>query len=162
VREGQSGGDLEHWQPCDLRGNDVSVLRAPVATDQSGATACGSCDFSKNDNYVWNFLNNLKTVGAGIQILFHLKYPILCPMPPSTASPCPLGHSCVVLLSLYLSIHSNFVEKAVITKLLVAYLVKAECYDKIGTSMIFVENVERENCFGLKHFKPNIECPFQN
>jgi hypothetical protein len=28
--------------------------------------------------------------------------------------------------------------------------------------MIFVENVERENCFGLRHFKPNIECPFQN
>jgi hypothetical protein len=40
-------------------------------------------------------------------------------------------------------------EKAVITKLLVEYLVKGECVDKIGDSMIFVENVERETCFGL-------------
>ena len=74
----------------------------------------------------------------------------------------PLHPSCVVLLSLNLSIHSNSMEKAVITKLLVAYLVKGECDDKVGNSMILVENVERENCFGLRHFKPNIDCPFQN
>jgi hypothetical protein len=46
------------------------------------------------------------------------------------ALPSPLRPSCVVLLSLYRFIHSNSMEKAVITKLLVAYLVKGECDDK--------------------------------
>jgi hypothetical protein len=74
----------------------------------------------------------------------------------------PLRPTCLVLLSLYLCIHSNSTEKAVITKLFVAYLVQGECDDTIEGSVIFVENTEKETCFGLIQFRPNMGCPFQN
>ena len=74
----------------------------------------------------------------------------------------PLHLCCEVQLTLQLGFRSNSTKKAVLTKLLVAYLVEGECDDKTVDSMIFVKNVEKETCFGIIHFKPKTDCPFHN
>jgi hypothetical protein len=121
-----------HWQPCDLRGSDVSVLRAPGASHQSGHRLRELLPFEQ-----WQlsmaFPKQFKNCWGRNSNSFPLKVFILVPQcrlrRPQTS---PLRPSFLVLVSLYLGIHSNSVENAVITKLLIAYLVRVNVMIKWG------------------------------